>query len=216
MNHIRPVIVAAMLAVLTGCSGSGQNGAFAPTQSSLYITSEGAVTNAVVETYDKDYYSADELRASVDEILRAFNAESGDDAADENGESAASIQECVMADGIAKLLIEFPDADMYLKFMEQYPDEESEIQVTNLDITTIPDGITKGYLVGKNFKQTSNSKEVSADDVMKQSRLYVAAVEGAALVQTDGAVQYISDGVSMEGTNLVRTPADEVSFIVFR
>ena len=44
----------------------------------------------------------------------------------------------------------------------------------------------------------------------------MAAVEGAALVQTDGAVQYISDGVSMEGTNLVRTPADEVSFIIFK
>ena len=214
MNHIRPVIVAAMLAVLTGCSGFGQNGAFAPTQSSLYITSEGAVTSAVVETYDKDYYSADELRASVEEILGVFNSESG--VTGKEGVSAASIQECTMADGVAKLLIEFSDADMYLDFMEQYPDEESEIQIANLDITTIPDGITKGYLVGKNFKQTSNSKEVSADDVMKQSRLYVAAVEGAALVQTDGAVQYISDGVSMEGTNLVRTPADEVSFIIFK
>ena len=122
-----------------------------------------------------------------------------------------------MADGVAKLLIEFQDADTYLQFMEQYPDEESEIQITDLDVTTVADGITKGYLVGKKFKQAaSGSKEVAADEVMKKSRLYVAAVEGAALVQTGGAVQYISEGVSMEGTNLVQTPADEVSYIVFK
>ena len=212
MNHIRPVILAAMLAALTGCSGSGKSEAFAPTQSSLYITSEGTVTSAVIETYENDYYSADELRASVEEILGAFNASEG--GTGEEGEPAA-IQECTMADGVAKLLIEFQDADTYLRFMEQYPDEESAIQVMDLDVTTVADGITKGYLVGRKFT-TSDSKEAAADEVMKKSRLYVAAVEGTALIQIDRAVQYISEGVSMEGTNLVQTPADEVSYIVFK
>ena len=101
--------------------------------------------------------------------------------------------------------------------MEQYPDEESSIQVTDLDITTVSDGVTKGYLVGKTFtKLAKEQTTVAADEVMKQSKLYVAAIDGAALLQTDGAIQYISEGVSVVGTNLIQTPEDEVSYVVFK
>ena len=101
--------------------------------------------------------------------------------------------------------------------MEQYPDEESKVQVTNLDITTVTDGVTKGYIVGETFTKTSgDGKTVGADEVMKQTKLYVAAVEGAALIQTDGTIQYISEGVTVVGTNMIQTPEDEVSYVVFK
>ena len=51
---------------------------------------------------------------------------------------------------------------------------------------------------------------------MKQSKLYVAAVEGPALIQTDGTVVYISTDVEQVGTNMVQTPADGMSYIVFK
>ena len=186
---------------------------FAPTESSLYITSEGIVTSATVETYENDYYSAEELKAFAEEMLAEFN----DSVGASGEEAAATVKECTMADGVAKLLIDFQDAETYMTFMEQYPDDESAIQVSALDVTTVSDGITKGYLVGENFtKIAGESKSVSADEVMKQSKLFVAAVEGASLIQTDGAIQYISDGVSVVGTNLIQTPADQVSYVVFK
>ena len=87
----------------------------------------------------------------------------------------------------------------------------------SLDITTVSDGITKGYLVGGEFtKVAGDSQKVPADEVMKQSKLYVAAVEGASLIQTDGEIQYISDGVTVAGTNMIQTPADQVSYVVFK
>ncbi|MBQ2402140.1 MAG: hypothetical protein II311_09045, partial [Lachnospiraceae bacterium] len=128
-----------------------------------------------------------------------------------------SVKECTLADGTAKLLIDFRNADAYLDFMEQYPDEESPIQVTDLDITTVSDGVTKGYLVGKTFTKLGKEQTTAAaDEVMKQSKLYVAAIDGAALLQTDGAIQYISEGVSVVGTNLIQTPENEVSYVVFK
>ena len=55
--------------------------------------------------------------------------------------------------------------------MDQYPDEESAIQVTDLDITTVTDGVTKGYLVGKSFtKLAKEQTTVAADEIMKQSK----------------------------------------------
>lgn len=212
MKHKKIAILAAIAAMITGCSG-GAAPAFAPTESSLYITSEGTVTSATVETYEESYYSADELKAYVEEVLAEFNGAAGTDSADK----LATVKECTMADGTAKLLIDFKSADSYLDFMEQYPDEESKVQVTNLDITTVTDGVTKGYIVGETFTKTSgDGKTVGADEVMKQTKLYVAAVEGAALIQTDGTIQYISEGVTVVGTNMIQTPEDEVSYVVFK
>ncbi len=206
------ILAAAAAAILTACSEQSAP-AFAPTESSLYITSEGKVTSATVDTYEADYYSADEMKAFVEEILAEFNGSAGSDPA----EHSATVRECTLADGTAKLLIDFRNADAYLDFMEQYPDEESPIQVADLDITTVSDGVTKGYLVGKSFtKLAKENTTVAADEVMKQSKLYVAAVDGAALIQTDGNIQYISEGVSLVGTNMIQTPEDEVSYVVFK
>lgn len=212
MKYNKLMILAAAMAMLTGCTGGGTT-AFTPTESSLYITSEGTVTSATVETYEESYYSADDLKAYVEEVLTSFNGQTGTD----SETPSASIRECTMSDGTAKLLIDFKDADSYLNFMEEYPDEESRIQVTDMDITTVTDGVAKGYLVGKNFTKTSaDGKTVASDEVMKQSKLYVAAIEGAALLQTDGAIQYISEGVSVVGANMIQTPEDEVSYVVFK
>jgi len=58
MKKKKALILAVSMAILTGCSGTGAEQVFAPSESSLYITSEGAVTSATVETYENDYFSA--------------------------------------------------------------------------------------------------------------------------------------------------------------
>lgn len=207
MKHKKMMILAAAMFLLAGCSDDAAT-AFAPTQSGLYITSEGTVTSATIETYDADYYSAEELKASVQEILTDWNDGSAD---------AASIKECTMADGTAKLLIDFKTPASYLEFMEEYPDEESAIQIKKLDVTTVSDGIRKGYLVGERFYHVEKEqKEVSSDVVMQQSKLYVAAVEGPALIQTDGTIVYISTDIQVVGPNMVQTPDKEMNYIVFK
>ena len=57
---------------------------------------------------------------------------------------------------------------------------------------------------------------VPADQVKKKSKLHVAVVEGPALLETDGAIQYISDGVTLTGENGARTPDGGVSYIIFK
>ena len=208
MKHKTILLMAAACAALTACAGDPAP-AFAPTQSSLYITSEGVITSATVETYEADYYSAEELKASADEVLAAWNI---------GAESAlASVKECTMADVTAKLILDLKTPDSYLDFMSEYPDEESAIQIKELDVTTVADGIAKGYLVGDSFYHLAKeTKEVAADEVMKQSKLYVAAVEGPALLQTDGTIVYISTDVELTGVNMVQTPAEGMSYIVFK
>ena len=77
-------------------------------------------------------------------MLDAFESENQSG----SSEKKAEITECTVKDGTAKLLITFPDAEEYLRFAAEYPDEESGIQVESLDVVSVQDGVEKGYIVG--------------------------------------------------------------------
>lgn len=197
---------------LNGCGGENGTIAFAPTETSLYVTKEGTVTSADVETYENDYYSADELKAYAEEMLGVF--ESGNQSG--SSEKKAEITECTVKDGTAKLLIKFPDPEEYLRFAKEYPDTESGIQIESLDIVSVPDGVEKGYIVGSTFyKAGDENTEVSAVDITKQKKLYVVCVKGSAKIQTDGQVRYVSEGVTLNGS-MAETPEGETSYIIFK
>ena len=121
-----------------------------------------------------------------------------------------------MESGTARLLIEFPTPSAYLSFTSAYPDEESPIQLKSLDIVPVPEGIAKGYLKDTSLTTTGDTpKPITYEEAAKKDKFYIAAVEGPALIQTDGAVQYVSEDVTIEG-NMVRTPEDGVSYIIFK
>ena len=64
----------------------------------------------------------------------------------------------------------------------------------------------KGYIVGSTFyKAGDENTEVSAVDITKQKKLYVVCVKGSAKIQTDGAIQYVSEGVTLNGS-MAETP----------
>ena len=105
---------------------------------------------------------------------------------------------------------------LYDAIAAEYPDEESGIQVESLDVVSVQDGVEKGYIVGSNFYKAGDEKtEVSAVDITKQKKLYVVCVTGSAKLQTDGAIQYVSEGVTLNG-NTAETPEGETSYIIFR
>lgn len=219
VRYARAAVIAAAAAVLA-CGCSRKNTVYEPdtAESSLYLTSEGTVTSVDVETYEADYYDAAELKASVEEALSFFNgAHAGKKAEDGSEIAAATLLECDLKDGTALLSIRFMDPASYLEFEEEYPDPDGAVQVTNLDVTTVSDAITKGYLVGETFQNAGDSdKTASSGEIAKEGGLYVAAVWGKALIQTDGEIRYASQGASLLGANKAETPEGQVTYLVFR
>ena len=66
---------------LNGCGGGNGTTAFAPTETSLYVTKEGTVTSADVESYENDYYSADELKLTQKKCWACLRVEISPEAA---------------------------------------------------------------------------------------------------------------------------------------
>ena len=202
MNRIRNTCLCALTGLAVFCTAACTRGpaqAFEPTEDSLYITGSGQVTSAAIETYEKDYYTEEGLKAFVDKE-----------------KAPAALNTCTLADGTASLLIDFSSPAAYMEFMAAYPDEESGIQVESLDVVSVQDGVEKGYIVGSNFYKAGDEKtEVSAVDITKQKKFYEVCVTGSAKIQTDGAIQYVSEGVTLNG-NTAETPKGETSYIIFR
>ena len=157
---------------------------------------DGTVASASVESYEADYYSAEELKAYVENALEEFNgaAESGD--GEENG---AVLKECTMEEGFARIIIEFPDPEEYLRFAEAYPEEDGEGQLKTLDMS---------------FKDAKGNT-VEYNEITKQNRLSVAAVEGPASIYLEGGVRYYSEGAILEGDR-IQTPEEGICYLVFQ
>ena len=211
MNRIRNTCLCALTGLSVFCTAACTRGpaqAFEPTEDSLYITGSGQVTSAAIETYEEG------LKAFVEENLAAFNQDAASLAGD--GEKApAVLNACTLVDGTASLLIDFSSPAAYMEFMAAYPDEESGVQVKALSILSMEEAelgdVSLTAAAGK-----EKGTAVPADQVKKKSKFHVAVVEGPALLETDGAIQYISDGVTLTGENGARTPDGGVSYIIFK
>ena len=210
------ILLAAAVTVMTaGCGNGAESSGPASDVTSVYVTREGAVTSVTVEEYDTEAFEDDEagLLASVTEDLEAVTGPLGE--GEESG-APASIRECTMKDGVATLLIDFKDIGTYFQYLDAYPDEENG-QIKSLDVTTVADGLSKGYLTGAGFVKADGKREaVETSKVTRESNMYVAAVEGAALIRTDGEIVYVSDNVTEITENGVRTPKEGTAYIVFK
>ena len=216
--HLASLILTFTL--LTACSRPTGQADFNPTESSLYLTSEGTITSATIETYDPSgpsavYYTEDSLRSYVTQALEAFNAPAGASADSESSDLPATLTSCTLSDGTATLLITFRDAAAYQEFQAQYPDEESEIQIETLSISTVEEAAADSQFP-ETFLASKDAKSVSADTVKKKSTLTVARIEGPARIETDAPIQYVSEGVTLTGDQTAKTPSEGVSYIIFK
>ena len=66
------------------------------------------------------------------------------------------------------------------------------------------------------MKADGKREAVETSKVTRESKMYVAAVEGAALIRTDGEIVYVSDNVTEITENGVRTPKEGTAYIVFK
>ena len=205
MNRIRNTCLCALTGLAVFCTAACTRGpaqAFEPTEDSLYITGSGQVTSAAIETYEKDYYTEEGLKAFVEENLAAFNQDAASTAGDKE-KAPAVLNTCTLADGTASLLIDFSSPAAYMEFMAAYPDEESGVQVKALSILSMEEAelgdVSLTAAAGK-----EKGTAVPADQVKKKSKLHVAVVEGPALLET------------LTGENGARTPDGGVSYIIFK
>ncbi len=200
----KPVILLGIMALMVGLlAGCGTPDVSTNT---IIVDKNGKVTEALVEDFDKDYYSADELEAFVEAEIAEY----------ETSHEAGSVKMSGLSveEGTARMLMKYSNATAY-----------SDFHQANFFVGTVVDAQTAGYKFDTDFYAVT---EGAAATTATQGA-DVMAGEGSVLViqdyidvQVPGTITYVSEGVTVTGSSSAsivavnETDVAPVAYIVYK
>ena len=180
--------------VLTGCKAS-----FDPSVSSLYIQKNGKVTSAVVESFEKDYYSFSEFETMIQREVENCNSMFS--------EPAIDIERLELKDSTLYLLLSFQDADAYEQYSEEY-----------CFVGTIDEALDAGHSFDLLFKDAEYT-EYSTPEVTEKKDDHVVIVQSEGFIELEGKVKYVSNNVEIISEHMAEVmefyDEDEYAYIVY-
>ncbi|MEY8337015.1 hypothetical protein AALB16_03155 [Lachnospiraceae bacterium 62-35] len=209
MKKAAAVLLLAVTGVLLyGCSGrSSGGGGFQPESSSIYISRDGKVLSALVEPYSLDN-DEEKLKTFLDGEIARYGQENPG----QGEQPSVSLKECSIKDGIMKAVFEYGSPEDMISFAVSQQDES--IGLASLEVKEISEALSAGDISG-NFRNREN-ETVSSEEVGKASKARAVVVSGEALIQTEGKILYVSEGVELTGTGNTARVTGEKSCIVFK
>ncbi len=210
---ITAVIIMAGL-LLYGCKGGSST--FPPEQSAIYVNRSGEIYTALVGTYDssKDYYDSAEFKAMAEKEAADYNAEhpTGQDNGD-NSSKAVSLTECSLENGTVKVVYQFLTGDDLCRFTEGTQDNSNHVE--SLGISTVAEGLADANLAGGTWIDVKKNTTIDAGEIMKQSKLRLVSVNGAASIQTEGKILYYSGNLNLKD-EFTAEVTDGNAYLVFK
>lgn len=173
--NVSLVLAAALL--VTGCGGK-----FEPTESTVFITSEGAVQSAIMESFDKAYYDFDELSEDVEKEVKSY-------CLDKN-EEAVTVESLTQEGDTVSLFMNYQTVEDYAAFNEVL-----------LFTGTYTEAVEAGYVPEELYDAEGQSAELDSE---KLGDLKVVVTEESICIQTSGKIQYTSDNVTVVDKKLAR------------
>lgn len=194
MKRCLTVLCALFLTLsLTACSSS-----FEPSVTSLYVRKNGELTYAVVESFEKEYYSLAEFQSMIDREVESCNSN--------YSEPAITVERLEVEDGTLYLLLNFTDADAYSRYNEEY-----------CFVGTIEEALGIGQSFNLVFKDADYEERTTAEVTEKKDdKVLILQQEG--IVQLEAPVKYVSNNVEVISDHMVEVmpieEADEYAYII--
>lgn len=177
--------------MLGGCSMK-----FSAEEDAVYVNKKGQVLGAIVESFDKDYYDADELQGMLEQDVAEYNGE--------NGKNSIEVDSFKVSGGQVKVIMNYSDWADYAHFndVQFFAGKLADIQ-------------GKNYGANVTFTGRDGSEGLTLDQI--EGDYYVILLEEKIVVQTAGKIAYVSSNVSIEGEKLARVNEDAtgLAYIIY-
>lgn len=191
---IRAVCLLAAVLMLTACGTS-----FDPAATSLYIQKDGKITQAIVESFEQDYYSLKEFQSMIEKEIDAYNQGFG--------EERITISRLEVENDALYLLMDYEDADTYSQYNEVY-----------CFVGTVSEALDKGLPFNMVFKDEAYEEYTAAEATEKKSNSVVVLKEEG-VVELEKPVKYVSNNVEILDENMVQVmpiaAEDEYAYIIY-
>lgn len=214
-------LVILMISLISGCATKF------PDTDTVYIQKDGEISEASVESFDKKYYSQDELESYIkDEISDYKKSHDG---------GSVKMTSFKMDGKKAKLMMKYDGYQSYSDFNGKKLFTGTVVQAIaagykfNVNFVKVEDGKVKGESVGTESAteslteaSTQAGKTVEPVDtnvITKNDDYKVVVINQDTNVEVKGTICYVSaNGVTVKGDNTatVKELNDEVSYIVYK
>lgn len=185
------ILTACVLITAFAVPGCGPS--FQPSASSLYVKQDGTLTQAVVESFEKEYYSLDEFRSMTEKEVGAYEK--------------ISIERLEVKDGTMYLLLDYEDADTYSRYNEAY-----------CFMGTVEEALAAGHSFNMTFRDTEYEEYTTAEATAKKSD-HVVILKEEGVVQLEKKVKYASNNVDIITDSMVEVmpieDEEEYAYIIY-
>lgn len=190
------VCVLAVLLMMTGCGKAS----FKPSITSIYVQKDGKITQAIVESFEKEYYSLAEFQSMIGMEVEKYNSS--------YGEERISIERLdVDSNNTLYLLLDFADADTYEHYNETFCFEG-----------TISEALDEGLSFNMDFKD-ADYEEYTTSQVTEKKDQSVVVLKQEGIVQTEKQIKYVSNNVEILSEHMVEVMPieddNEYAYIIY-
>lgn len=208
--------------MLHGCQGFAKGGGeYQPESSGIYVTRDGVILSATVETYDSGAYTSEALLDFVKKEVAAYNESQGAGAAAENPKEGSPLPVAVVsgqaAEGRLVVVYQYGDAGSFQKFAQEYHDVAN--QAKSFQVQTAAVGKAAGWFSEGEFVKIGKDGATAAGegDLEKLDKEQVILVEAdhPMKIQTEGKILYTTRDIALSGTSQATVPEGK-HCIVFR
>lgn len=225
----KPWRVAGAVAVavlwLWGCQGPYPGiESFQPDTGSLFIGKDGLIASSMTEIIDqgkRENYQQESLWNFVTEEVAGFNESLGASRAAQNEEGEevlpVAVRSCALKDDRVTAIFQYKDSASFLAFNQGYFGISERLN--QLAVSTVLEARTHGWLMAGNMVKPGKSGEASLPAENELERLDKGwmvwiETEHPVEVQVEGAVRYMTEGVTVVKKNIVQVPAG-VHYLIF-
>lgn len=191
---MRAACLLAAVCLLTACGKS-----FDPSVTSLYIQKDGKITQAIVESFEQDYYSLNEFKSMIEKEIDAYNRRFG--------EERIAVNRLEVENDALYLLLDYTDADTYSQYNEVY-----------CFVGTVSDALGQGLPFNMIFKDEAYEEYTAAEATEKKSASVVVLKEEG-IVELEKPVKYVSNNVEILDEHMVQImpidAEDEYAYIIY-
>lgn len=182
---------------LTGC---GDVNVKSLEETTLIVSKKGAVKDVIVESFDKDYYSENELKTFFDNRINEYCLG--------GNEGKVKLSELKVKKGVAKAVLDFDAIASYTDFYK-----ESELYYG-----TINDAYDSGYSFDVSLRSFITSDIIDKSEIMEMKKAMVIITNECSRIVCPRNIAYISSNVEAIDRRNVRVSPESsgLAYIILK
>lgn len=187
-------LLACGIFLLAGCGNS------VPEGNAISVDKKGTITSTITESFDKDFYDADELKEEIDSELADYNKTFAKD--------HISLKKFEVKNGTAVLQMTFAGSDDYSSYNEE-----------ELFVGTVSEARAEGYdLSGELLDPNGAKTDFSSLEAGDEAKVLILETDDACQVLVPGEILAVSAGgnVTVTGKKQAAVESAGLSYIIYK